>query len=553
MRQPLRRFAAGLLRAAVRIAPSDARDWGRAMLGELPHIGNAWAAVAWAVGGAAVLTKRAIVSLFMRGRTEAGLASGGLFRRAVSVRQVAFTVSAVFILGALLFFAAPPFRQGLRVSLAAWTALLHPATQPNLEALARQAKAWHDARGLAFAAVGAPDAHTSAQLAQEAVGIDPHLLWIYAVVALKHPGLPEIGRWSLTLERSDPQNALIPLIVATSIDLAGPRTALEPTRGGKRSESSVARAWQTAMASAFASPKFDNYSDRLRALDRAVTPRYRVHDPQALAVIESDGLPARVSCGVRRFANQLLESGGRFQADGNPKAAGNRYWAVARFGQTLDAQAQAPSDRLLGASLQSAAYKRLQALSEKRGRPDDAALFAYLGKEFSPAGRSGTLLHKPVFGDYVAKRNAFVLQISALMLLIFSALLVAAVSILAAAGRDRNRFGLSRQGVVVFMTLTSAAGLLLSSATVYLTYRPYSYLLHGVLPSGGAGQDTGLRNFLTAIHSLPGIDGDLYAKLPVYFWAAIILAAVAGLTLILLRHIREPQRLNEAQPGSHAH
>lgn len=234
MKRLLRRSAAVLLRAAVRIAPSDARDWGRAMLGELPHIDNAWGAAAWAVGGAVVLTKRAIASFLIPGRLGAVLAGPGLFGRAVSVRQVAFAVSAVFILGSLLFFAAPPFRQGLRVSLAAWTGLFHTApTQPSFEALAQQAEARHDAHGLAFAAASAADTGRSAPLAQEAVGIDPQLTWVYAVVALKHPVLPEIRRWSLALKHFDSQNALVPLITATSIDLAGSRSAPEPARGGQ--------------------------------------------------------------------------------------------------------------------------------------------------------------------------------------------------------------------------------------------------------------------------------------------------------------------------------
>lgn len=549
--QPLRKFAAALLGTAIRIAPSEVRDWGRAMLGELPQIESAWAAVAWAIGGAAVLAKRAIVSLFIPVRGEAGLDRGGLFRRSVSLRQAAIAVSGVFILGALLFFAAPPFRQGLRVSLAAWTALLHPASHPGFATLAQRARRRHDAAGLALAATNVSDAGASAQLAQEAVGIDPNLLWVYAVVALEHPGLPEIRRWTAALERLDPHNALIPLITAASIDSAPGRAVSTELSGEKRNEPAAHRAWRTAMAAAFASPKLNDYHGRIETLERTAAARYHLQDPQERAEIDTGALPTQALFDIQRYATYLLESGKRREARGKLRAAGEQYWAVARFGQVLDSQAHGTGERRLGESLQSAAYNRLQALSAKRGLSNEAALFAYLGKKYAPASQSSALAHKPVFGDYVAKRNAFVLQISALMVLIFSGLLIAAVSILAAAGTDGNRFGLARQGALVFMTLTSAAGLLLSSATVYLTYRPYSYLLHGALPSGVAGQDSGLRNFLTAIHSLPGIDGNLYAKLPVYFWVAVILAAVAGLTLILLRHIREPRLLSEADSRSH--
>lgn len=444
------------------------------MLGELPHVESAWAAVAWAMGGAAVLARRAIVSLFIRGSSEAGLTMGGLFRRRISLRQAAFAVSGVFIVGALLFFAAPPFRQGLRVSLAAWLGLVHTAqTQPSFQTLAQRAWARKDAKGLAFAAASVPDTGASARLAQEAVGLDPNLLWIYALVALKHPGLPEIHRWSLALERFDPQNALIPLITAVSIGRATSQGVSKSPQGDKRSEPAANPAWQTAMASAFACPKFDDYSGRLRALGRASAARYLIRHPQALAAGQADVLPVQVSIAVRRYENHLLESGERREARGDLKSAGDRYWSVARFGQVLDSQAHGAGERRLGASLQSAAYERLGALSSERGRPNEAALLAYLVKNFGLTGKSASLLPKSVFGDYVAKRNAFVLQVSALMVLIFSGLLIADVSIFAA-GRSRSRFGLAGQGALMFVFLASATGLLISSATVYLTYRPYS-------------------------------------------------------------------------------
>ncbi|HTV55855.1 MAG TPA: hypothetical protein VMI06_13205 [Terriglobia bacterium] len=39
----LRQVATQLLEAGIRIAPSEARDWGEAMLSELRYIENGWA------------------------------------------------------------------------------------------------------------------------------------------------------------------------------------------------------------------------------------------------------------------------------------------------------------------------------------------------------------------------------------------------------------------------------------------------------------------------------------------------------------------------------
>ncbi len=113
---PLRQTAIQLLEAAVRIAPADVRDWGQAMLSELRHVENGWAALSSALGGASVLARHALVSLLVPGRRGQRLVpDGGLFPKTVSLRKVAFVASGAYVLGAVLFFAAPPFRQGLRV------------------------------------------------------------------------------------------------------------------------------------------------------------------------------------------------------------------------------------------------------------------------------------------------------------------------------------------------------------------------------------------------------------------------------------------------------
>ncbi len=61
----LRQVAAVLLETAIRIAPPDARDWGRAMRGELSYVEGTWAPLMWALGGASVLAKRAFASLLI--------------------------------------------------------------------------------------------------------------------------------------------------------------------------------------------------------------------------------------------------------------------------------------------------------------------------------------------------------------------------------------------------------------------------------------------------------------------------------------------------------
>ena len=540
----LRQAATVLLESAIRIAPPDTRDWGQAMRGELNHVEGPWAAVMWALGGASVLAKRALASLFMPGRRGQGIPSdAGLFAKDVSVRKAVLVTGAGCILAALLFFAAPPFRQGIRVSLAGWQNVFRVTPsrgQPGLAALAKRAEKQHDPEGLAFCAVRLHNSRESARLAQEAVRLDPALIWVYAVVAVRRPDLPEISQWVPILRRWDPQNALIHLITAESIDidLVSKATKLSPDE--ERKEWVQDPAWQSVMAAAFASPKFDDYLDRLKELDRKVVSQYRFNDPYELLSGEEADLPTYAFFDSQRFAESLLQSGQNLEARGDRRGAAGKYWAVARFGLVIDSQGHTDFEHRMGSSLQAGAYKQLQALSQKEGSADEAALFGYLAGRFTPAvGEDSRLGGQWVFGRYVSRRNAAVLQIAGLMMLIFCGLVVVAGSVVIVGSRRGAGLAAQRaKPVATVVTLAGAVGLLLSSATIYLTYRPYWYIFQHAILNGDRSQTRDFRDFLMATHVLPGYASDSYllVNFPFYFWTGVTLLGVIGLALILLRH-----------------
>ena len=144
-----------------------------------------------------------------------------------------------------------------------------------------------------------------------------------------------------------------------------------------------------------------------------------------------------------------------------------------------------------------------------------------------------------VFGQYVAKRNAAVLQVSGLMMVIFFALAAVAASVLIAESRrGASLFARRLKPVATLAVLISAVGLLLSSATLYLTYRPYWYIFQTATLNGGWSEAGDLRDFLAATQVLPfGLGSELSLHLPVYFWTAVTLLGVMSLVLILLRHL----------------
>ena len=141
-----------------------------------------------------------------------------------------------------------------------------------------------------------------------------------------------------------------------------------------------------------------------------------------------------------------------------------------------------------------------------------------------------------VFGREVAARNALVLHFATLALVMFSAMVVFAGAALGLGVLRRSRHGPPRpQSVAWAALLTGALGFLVSSATIYLTYRPYWYIYQNQVLSGNGSRGEAARDFLTVGQSLRYY-GFAAANVSLYFWMGVILLGVIGLVLILLRH-----------------
>ena len=557
---PLRHAAALLLEYAIRIAPAESREWGRAMREELSFVEGRWAALAWAFGGASVMAKQALIALFIPGRGQGIPPGDELFARHVSLGKAAQVAGGACVLAALLFFGAPPFRQAFQVALKPWYVMLQAASgnsQPGFESLARRAEAQHDAEGLAFCAVRLQGSSQSARLAQEAVRLNPSLVWVFAVVGMRHPQLPQVGQWMMQLEQWDPQNSFFHLIEAESIESSHFR-GLVWTPATQEQE----QAWRSAMAAAFQSPEFDDYLDRVAELNRRVIPRYGLYDPYEVESREQLDLPFEALDSYERFAKWLLRSGEELEARGDRKGARDRYWTVARFGQLMDSRARTGFEHLIGTSLQAMAYKQLQASSEKGGDRQEAALFAYLAAKFdSLSGEHPGFPKESAFGLDTARRNAAVVQISGLMILVCSGLLVIAAAILIVgnfAGEQKRAAAQRAKPVATMVVLSSAAGLLFSSVTLYLTYRPYWYIYQSAVQNGGRSQARDLLLFLKDTKIPAGVSPRvslllhslLYSGSPnflFYVWTGVTLLGLIGLVLILLRHFLGRPRPNRLQ------
>ena len=555
----VRHAAAVLLESAIRIAPLGTREWGRAMRGELDYVEGSWATGMWALGGTTVLVKQALISLVVPGRYGQGMVpDGGLFAKSATLRRAALAIGAAFIIAALLFFAAPPFRQAFEVAMRPWCLVLNARdadSQAGLQTLAKRAEAQRDAEGMAFCAVRLQDPRQGRRLAEDAVRLDPNLIWVYAVVAMRDPGLPQAGEWLKQLTGWDRNNSLFYLIAAENIERSHFRH-LE----WMPATAELQQVWRHAMSAAFHSSKFDDYLDRVAQLNRRVIPRYGFYDPYAVVSREQVELPAWAFENAERFARSLLKSGAELEARGDRKGARDECWTVARFGQTIDSQGRTAFEHGMGTALQSMAYRQLQALAEKDAQVSEAQLFAYLAAKFDGVkGQYAGFPGESAFGMETAERNAAVVQISGLMMLLFSGLIIIAGFIFASGHRRAARAaGQSSQPVATIVLLSSALGLLFSSVTLYLTYRPYWYIFRSAVQNGERVPTNDLRYFLT--QGFAGVSPHrpivlmnalLYSGSPgflFYFWAGATLLGVIGLVLILLRHFRSRPPTIKASP-----
>jgi hypothetical protein len=538
-----RRVAGLLLRFAIWIAPHDTLDWGHGMLSELNHVEGDWAALIWAMGGAGVLAKHTLLSVILPGSNRHTVSSAGeLFAKEGFMRKTTLAAIGVCTVASFLFFLAPKFRQAFQVSLVQWHDLLHvhlvldnQRSDPVLEALARKAEKNHDAEGLAFVAVRHGNDSLSARLAEEAVRLDPSLTWVYAVVAVQHPELSEIDRWVPELERWDPQNGLPYFIVAEKIDID--YVDHQCVLGQAHEEPA---AWQNAMAAAFQSPKIDNYLGRLKELDRRVLLRYHVNDPfQILDNYRGYGLPSYGAGDASRYAGSVFESGKILEARGDRKGAFEKYWTVARFGQMIEP--------VLARQNLQGVYKRLGALSEKEGNKVEAAFYASLANQADIAQQEEDIaLGERFNGSDISNWNAFLVRLSGLTILFSGGLLTICTFAVIVRGRSLRLSSLLPSRLTLAVGFGAAIGSLISSAILYISYRPYAEILQRFIRKGDEAGLSELSNFLAATQFPLGAQRFQVREFVFYFWFGVTLLCILALMFVLVRHFKNRLRANAA-------
>jgi hypothetical protein len=267
----VQQFAAWLLGCSVELAPAEFRPWGDAMLAELRFIEGSWATLSWAVGGAGLFLKKTLISLLAGSGcgSHVPVATAGLDEEG-AMKKLGPWVAGLSVAISLLMLLSPVLRQGLSVVAWGWRAECHlpSLSQREVQSLAAQARAEHDARTLAFLALQWVPNEEGSMLADEAVKMDPSLTWIYSPLADHTRENPETARWIEQLGRWDPDNAVPKLAAADRI-----YNEVAPQAPSGKLEATLAanRKWREGRSIPVASLRFIFRQD--------VRPRPRGHAP----------------------------------------------------------------------------------------------------------------------------------------------------------------------------------------------------------------------------------------------------------------------------------
>lgn len=219
-------------------------------------------------------------------------------------------------------------------------------------------------------------------MANEAVGLNPKLGWVYPQVlsALREDGhhTAEMKDVLAKLEAWDSNNAFPYLLEGEEL--------MEERRGKffsrpKFEEVEKDTAWREVMEKAFVAPRYDSYISREFDFDRTWLKEHDMADPGKMILLAA-WYPIPNLLNIRVYADFLNKELGKGaeQAGKFPEATGY-YWIVAHFSERMHLYDGSSIEKLVAIALQREAYNALVPLLRKAGRADEAAALEYANKE----------------------------------------------------------------------------------------------------------------------------------------------------------------------------
>jgi hypothetical protein len=291
--------------------------------------------------------------------------------------------------------------------------------------------------------------------------------------------------------------------------------------------------------------ELDTYLDRQKRLERfaGFDKQFGVKG-RILRRIAWQAVQMFIRDGLKRVFDVIAGKNAAVEARGDRKAALAKYLAVARFGEVMGADRGFFMRREL-----KDAYTRLEALSQLEGNKAEAALYAGLAGQFDKTWESQLASWRNSYrGSDVTRWNSLLVRLSGLLILFFASLL--ALCVIGVMIRSHSVKLTSLRSSVLTLTLafSSAVGVLLSSAVLFVSYWPYSHALQRFVSAGDESGLAELSSFL-GNSQLPlgsGLRiGSWYVEVSnvvFYFWFAVAILCVLALLLAILRHFQTRPR-----------
>jgi hypothetical protein len=379
------RFARWLLGWAVRHWPEENRAWGLALAAEIDETASAFETVRWSFGGIMLFSRSVFSSAWkwLKQPTGSSLSGGSSIGGPwiLPRRSRLFTVALLATAAVLLL--KPGGREAVRTVLASWRHFdVGASDRRMLTKMAARAEKEKDAPTLAFVALSWSDedrdpeesARRFEQLADQAVALDPHYVWIYGARA-NWPVYVTLRKEQLErLRAADPGNAVPYFLMARA--LARPKIDAiyqhrSPTTRELAADMERDPTWMELMAQAFAAPRYDSYYRRHAELAGTVWNRQRDMSPAVvLSGLASHAIPNLMN--MRLYAETRFQEAQKAFAAGDVQKAEAIAGEVDSFGQRMADGSETRIEKLIGYALSRSAAHDLQDLYKGAGRAADA-------------------------------------------------------------------------------------------------------------------------------------------------------------------------------------
>ncbi len=545
------RLAHFSVQLALRLWPEESRGWGQALAAELDEVEKPLEALKWALGGLMLFTRAsgsnflAWLKLPAGSRLSPAYLVSGSAAPILPKRSRLFTVAILFATVVLLFF--PQTREAISTVRASWNG--YRGDSSDLRAsqnLAARAEKENDARTLAFVALVTPDPGRSARLAEQAVALEPSLVWIYASRVPRPEYNPPPKNGLARLLAADSDNAFPEMLAAQVICEPTYQTLLAhntPTQQDTEAALAASTEWVTHMDRAFRAARYDSYFNRRWQLTQEVWNR----NPNLSVTLIFNSLwahPLPDFLSVKTYENFLVQKAQQAARAGHPEQAETLLREVDSFGRRVTDQGELNLEKFLGLDVSRRATIALRDFYQSLGKKDDSRDAEKRLQLIDD--RRDSLIHsfRPMdeLRLHALERSALQVQLSAILALLLA--VVAAVCLVALESRSRKSAArkLWLRRVVCLAADWAPAALLFACVGLLWFFRPYAEILRSAREVTTASAAWHFMHFkgLFALSSTLGALEQPFT--PLHFWQAFTCALVVLALFILVRGFLRSKR-----------